>query len=73
MGVKPTPVFLTKGDVMTLGIEGLCEQRHLVVPFKLYFNVIERAGQSVNWGRIAITGRKRASAEFGRSRSDPID
>ena len=34
MGMKP-PVFLKKGDVMTLGIEGLGEQRQLVVPFKL--------------------------------------
>ena len=35
MGVKPNPVFLRKGDVMTLGIDGLGEQRQLVVPFKL--------------------------------------
>ena len=35
MGMKPTPQFLKKGDVMTLGIEGLGEQRQLVVPFKL--------------------------------------
>ena len=34
MGMKPQ-VFLKKGDVMTLGIEGLGEQRQLVVPFKL--------------------------------------
>ena len=34
MGVKPAPVFLKKGDVMTLGIEGLGEQRQEVVPFK---------------------------------------
>ena len=34
MGMKP-PVFLKKGDVMTLGIEGLGEQRQDVVPFKL--------------------------------------
>ena len=34
MGMKP-PVFLKRGDVMTLGIEGLGEQRQLVVPFKL--------------------------------------
>ncbi len=33
LGMKP-PVFLKKGDVMTLGIEGLGEQRQLVVPFK---------------------------------------
>ena len=32
---KPAPVFLKKGDVATLGIEGLGEQRQLVVPFKL--------------------------------------
>ena len=34
MGMKP-PTYLKKGDVMTLGIEGLGEQRQLVVPFKL--------------------------------------
>jgi 2-keto-4-pentenoate hydratase/2-oxohepta-3-ene-1,7-dioic acid hydratase in catechol pathway len=34
MGMKP-PTYLRKGDVMTLGIEGLGEQRQLVVPFKL--------------------------------------
>ncbi|MFT3718906.1 fumarylacetoacetate hydrolase family protein [Pseudorhodoferax sp.] len=34
MGMKP-PRFLKKGDVMTLGIEGLGEQRQEVVPFKL--------------------------------------
>ena len=34
LGMKP-PVFLRKGDVMTLGIEGLGAQRQLVVPFKL--------------------------------------
>ncbi len=32
---KPAPVFLKKDDVVTLGIEGLGEQRQLVVPFKL--------------------------------------
>ncbi len=35
MGMKPAPVFLKKGDVMTLGIEGLGEQRQDVVAFKL--------------------------------------
>jgi 2,4-diketo-3-deoxy-L-fuconate hydrolase len=34
LGMKP-PVFVKKGDVMTLGIEGLGEQRQVVVPFKL--------------------------------------
>ncbi|NTV85363.1 MAG: fumarylacetoacetate hydrolase family protein [Burkholderiaceae bacterium] len=34
MGMKP-PVFLKRGDVITLGIEGLGEQRQAVVPFKL--------------------------------------
>jgi 2-keto-4-pentenoate hydratase/2-oxohepta-3-ene-1,7-dioic acid hydratase in catechol pathway len=34
MAMKP-PVFLKKGDVMTLGIEGLGEQRQIVLPFKL--------------------------------------
>ena len=33
LGMKP-PVYLKKGDVMMLGIEGLCEQRQVVVPFK---------------------------------------
>jgi 2-keto-4-pentenoate hydratase/2-oxohepta-3-ene-1,7-dioic acid hydratase in catechol pathway len=34
LGMKP-PQFLKKGDVITLGIEGLGEQQQLVVPFKL--------------------------------------
>jgi 2,4-diketo-3-deoxy-L-fuconate hydrolase len=34
LGMKP-PQFLKKGDVMTLGIEGLGVQTQLVVPFKL--------------------------------------
>ncbi len=33
-GVKPDAVFLKKGDVVTLGIEGLGEQRQDVVAFK---------------------------------------
>jgi 2-keto-4-pentenoate hydratase/2-oxohepta-3-ene-1,7-dioic acid hydratase in catechol pathway len=32
--MKP-PLYLKKGHVMTLGIEGLGEQRQVVVPFKL--------------------------------------
>ena len=32
MGKKP-PFYLKKGDIMTLGIEGLGEQRQIVVPF----------------------------------------
>ena len=32
LGMKP-PLYLKRGDVMTLGIEGLGEQRQLVVPF----------------------------------------
>ncbi len=35
MGAKPEAVFLKKGDVVTLGIEGLGEQRQEVVGFKL--------------------------------------
>jgi 2-keto-4-pentenoate hydratase/2-oxohepta-3-ene-1,7-dioic acid hydratase in catechol pathway len=31
----PAPIFLKKGDVMTLGIEGLGEQAQKVIPFKL--------------------------------------
>jgi len=34
LGMKP-PVYLKKGDVMVVGIEGLGEQRQTVVPFKL--------------------------------------
>ncbi len=34
LGMKP-PKYLKAGDVMTLGIEGLGEQRQMVVPFKL--------------------------------------
>ena len=33
MGHKP-PLYLKKGDVMTLGIEGLGEQRQVVIPFR---------------------------------------
>jgi 2,4-diketo-3-deoxy-L-fuconate hydrolase len=33
MGVKPTPVFLKVGDVMTLGIRGLGQQKQKVVAF----------------------------------------
>ena len=35
LGVKPNPVFLKKGDVVTLGIDGLGEQRQEMVAFKL--------------------------------------
>ena len=35
MGMKPNQQFLKKGDVITLGIEGLGVQTQLVVPFKL--------------------------------------
>jgi 2-keto-4-pentenoate hydratase/2-oxohepta-3-ene-1,7-dioic acid hydratase in catechol pathway len=34
LGMKPTPQFLKAGDVVTLGIEGLGEQRQKVVKFK---------------------------------------
>jgi len=38
MGIRkngqPAPVFLKKGDVMTLGIDGLGEQSQVVVPFQ---------------------------------------
>jgi 2-keto-4-pentenoate hydratase/2-oxohepta-3-ene-1,7-dioic acid hydratase in catechol pathway len=34
MGIKPKPRFLKVGDVMTLGIEGLGEQRQEVIAFK---------------------------------------
>jgi len=34
LGMKP-PLYVKKGDVMTLWIEGLGEQRQVVVPFKL--------------------------------------
>ena len=34
MGHKP-PLYLRRGDVMVLGIEGLGEQRQTVLPFKL--------------------------------------
>jgi len=32
LGMKP-PLYLKKGDVIALGIEGLGEQHQLVVPF----------------------------------------
>jgi 2-keto-4-pentenoate hydratase/2-oxohepta-3-ene-1,7-dioic acid hydratase in catechol pathway len=34
LGMKP-PLYLKKGDVMTLGIQGLGDQSQVVVPFKL--------------------------------------
>ena len=34
MGIKPNPVFLKPGDVMTLGIQGLGEQKQKVVAYK---------------------------------------
>ena len=34
LGIKPEPVFLKPGDVMTLKIEGLGEQRQKVVPYQ---------------------------------------
>ena len=33
LGMKPTPVFLKPGDVMTLGIQGLGEQKQKVVAY----------------------------------------
>jgi 2-keto-4-pentenoate hydratase/2-oxohepta-3-ene-1,7-dioic acid hydratase in catechol pathway len=33
MGRKPSPVYLKAGDVVTLGITGLGEQRQKVIPF----------------------------------------
>jgi 2-keto-4-pentenoate hydratase/2-oxohepta-3-ene-1,7-dioic acid hydratase in catechol pathway len=34
MGIKPKPRFLKTGDIMTLGIQGLGEQRQEVIAFK---------------------------------------
>ena len=34
LGMKPTPKFLKAGDVVTLGIDGLGEQRQKVVAAK---------------------------------------
>jgi 2-keto-4-pentenoate hydratase/2-oxohepta-3-ene-1,7-dioic acid hydratase in catechol pathway len=34
MGMKPEPQYLKAGDVVTLGIAGLGEQRQTVVAFK---------------------------------------
>src|SRR5205823_15020447 len=34
MGMKPEPKYLKAGDVVTLGIQGLGEQRQKVVAFK---------------------------------------
>jgi 2-keto-4-pentenoate hydratase/2-oxohepta-3-ene-1,7-dioic acid hydratase in catechol pathway len=34
LGMKPEPKFLQAGDVVTLGIDGLGEQKQKVVPFK---------------------------------------
>jgi ureidoglycolate lyase len=35
LGMKPEPKFLKAGDVVTLGIDGLGEQRQKVVKFKM--------------------------------------
>ena len=35
LGVKPTPQFLKAGDIVTMGIDGLGEQRSKIVKFKL--------------------------------------
>ena len=35
LGIKPNPVFLKPGDVMTLGIKGLGEQRQKVVAYSV--------------------------------------
>jgi 2-keto-4-pentenoate hydratase/2-oxohepta-3-ene-1,7-dioic acid hydratase in catechol pathway len=34
LGMKPEPQWLQVGDVMTLGIQGLGEQKQKIVPFK---------------------------------------
>jgi len=33
--MKPNPVWLKPGDVVTLGIEGLGEQRQKIVKFRM--------------------------------------
>jgi len=35
LGMKPEPIYLKAGDVVTLGIDGLGRQRQKVVPFKM--------------------------------------
>ena len=35
LGMKPAPKFLKAGDVVTLGIEGLGEQRQKIVNAKM--------------------------------------
>ena len=35
LGMKPAPQFLKAGDVVTLGIDGLGEQRQKIVKFKM--------------------------------------
>jgi len=34
MGIKPQPIFLKPGDVMTLGIDGLGERRQEVIAWQ---------------------------------------
>ena len=34
MGMKPEPIYLKAGDVVTLGIKGLGEQKQKVVAYK---------------------------------------
>ncbi|MCC7347506.1 MAG: fumarylacetoacetate hydrolase family protein [Variibacter sp.] len=35
LGIKPTPQFLKRGDVVRLGIDGLGEQQQKIVPFRM--------------------------------------
>jgi 2-keto-4-pentenoate hydratase/2-oxohepta-3-ene-1,7-dioic acid hydratase in catechol pathway len=35
LGIKPEPIFLKAGDLVTLGIQGLGEQRQRIVKFKM--------------------------------------
>jgi 2-keto-4-pentenoate hydratase/2-oxohepta-3-ene-1,7-dioic acid hydratase in catechol pathway len=35
LGMKPAPIYLKAGDVVTLGIDGMGEQRQKVVAFKM--------------------------------------
>ena len=35
LGMKPNPVWLKAGDIVTLGIQGLGEQRQKIVKFRM--------------------------------------
>ena len=54
LGMKPAPVYLKAGDVVTLGIEGLGEQRQRVVGSKGRAARVVRGEKSAEDNSIAL-------------------